>query len=577
MAVPSEFIDEVLSRCDIVAIVREYVNLTQRGSEFKGLCPFHGEKTPSFTVSQEKNVYHCFGCSAGGGVINFVMEAEGLEFIQAVEFLANRVGLSMPENSYDDGRNRALQEKIFQMNRIAARFFYQNIQTPSGKEALDYLLNRGLSPQTLTRFGVGFAPNQWDGLLRFMMAQGYSDFDLLEGGLATQSKSSGKILDRFRNRIMFPIVNVKKEVIGFGGRIMDDSQPKYLNSPDTAVFNKSKNLYGINLAKKAKGTGILTEGYMDTIALHQGGFTGAVASLGTAFTEGQAMLMKKYFKNLILAYDGDGAGQSATERAIPILDKVGLEVRVLQMTGAKDPDEFIKKYGANSFAHLLNQSVHHVDYRLSVMKGKYNLEDNNHRVRFLQDAVTFLTLMESPIQREIYATKVGEWVSVSKDAVLLEVEKELRQKTSRNKRKMEKQVLQAANTNTRRSLYDYSRASRAEEGLVRVSLLDPTLLGELLDFTAEVFSVPLLGRVFEQLKARYQKGEVVALNNLASQLSAEEMAQMVQVVHEQETVENLHQAMLNYLNVMEEQFELRSLQGEDKLLAMQKRMQERQE
>lgn len=580
MHIPPDFIDQVISRTDIVALIREYVTLTQKGSEFKGLCPFHGEKTPSFSVSQEKNVYHCFGCNAGGGVVNFVMEIEGLEYVPAVEFLANRAGLTMPTGSYDDGKERALQAKILNINKMAARFYYQCLQDVRGQEALAYLQGRGLSAQVLTRFGLGFAPNEWDGLVKYMASQGIGERELLDAGLASHSKKTGQVLDRFRNRIMFPIINVKKEVIGFGGRIMDDSQPKYLNSPDTPVFNKSKNLYGLNLAKKPKnGIGILTEGYMDTIALHQAEFNGAVASLGTAFTESQAMLLKRYFKHIVIAYDSDGAGLAATERAIPLFNKVGVDVRILQVHQAKDPDEFIKKYGRDSFTHLLNQSIHHVDFRLNLMKNKHNLEDNGERVYFLQEAARFLATMESPIQREIYATKVGEWVTVSKEAVLLEVDKELEQKKRQSKRQIERKMMNPAGNiyHSGVNLYDCTRASRAEEGLLRVCIQEPNLLSELEDFTSSVFSVPFLGKVFDTIKQRHKEGVAIDTSYLSPFFSPEEMTKLADIVKEIQERDSLQQAMTDYLEVMEIEFERRFLQGDAKLLALQKQKQERKE
>lgn len=581
MQFPGSFLDEVVAQTDILEFVGEYVTLKKSGREYKGLCPFHGEKTPSFSVSQEKGLFHCFGCGIGGSVINFAMEAEGLERGEAVEFLARRAGMAIPAYSQkDNSQERALQEKIFNINKQAALFYYHSLQTPQGKDALAYLTERGLTPKTITHFALGYAPNSWNALSQHMEPLGYTVADLAQAGLMQQSKNNGQMYEIFRNRVIFPIVNLKKEVVGFGGRIMEDRQPKYLNSPDSPVFNKSKNLFALNLAKKCKsGTGILTEGYMDAIALHQAGFDGAVASLGTAFTSQQAQLMRRYFKKTVLCYDSDKAGQSATQRAIPLLDQAGVEVRILQMTGAKDPDELIKNHGADSFAHLLNQSIHHIDYRFQLMRQQYNLEDNAARVHFLEEASAYLATMESHIQREIYATKVGEWIGVSKEGIMLEVGKELEKQKWRAKRKIEKNAINptVAYSGQKKSLYQPTRASRGEEGLVRVCFLDPQLLAELCDFTAEVFSVPFLGRVFELMKLRQQQCLPLELHFLTEFITQEEMSQLVEILRQPQDKENLRQGMVDYLAVMEEEYDKRFLVGDERLIALQKQMTEEKE
>ncbi|MFI3252737.1 MAG: DNA primase [Eubacteriales bacterium] len=578
MRFPAYFIDEVLAHTDIVSLIGEYMTLKQSGREYKGLCPFHGEKTPSFSVSQEKNVYHCFGCGAGGGAINFVMEAESLHYGEAVEFLARRAGLALPQMlQYDDSKERALQNKILAINKETALFYYHCLHSDTGKVGMEYLLNRGLSPQTLKQFAIGFAPDAWDTLIKFLEGKGYGLADLSEAGLISQSKKTGQMYDSFRNRIIFPIVNLRKEVIGFGGRIMDDSKPKYINSPDTAVYNKSKNLFGLNLAKKSRESlGILTEGPMDAIALHQAGFTGAVATMGTAFTSQQGQLMKRYFKNTVICYDNDPAGKSATQRAIPLFETAGVEVRVAEITDAKDPDEFIKAHGRDSFAHLLKQSVHHVDYRLALMKESYQLDDNGDKVRFLQETAKFLSNMESPIQQEIYATKVGDWLSVSKEAVLQEIKKEMEKKKRQAIKKIEKNSINPVVPQQVRqqSLYDVTRASRGEEGLLRVILSDGNLLNELQDFTEEVFSVPLLGKVFTLLKQRHQEGLAVKLPSLAEDLNPVEMKYLVSVFDRPLDNTNLQNEMLEYLAVMESEYDKRNLQGDEKLLALQRQMTE---
>ena len=372
MPFPPSFLDDVVARNPIEDVVGQYVTMQRRGSNLFGLCPFHGEKTASFSVAPEKGIYYCFGCHKGGGVINFIMEIENLSYPDAVRFLAKRAGLEVPEDPEYQSRYRK-QERLWALCQEAARFFHGTLYSPAGEAGLQYAGRRGLSKGTLTRFGVGFAPNRWDGLLTAMKGKGYSEEELLESGLALRSEKSGNLYDRFRNRLMFPIIDVRGHVIGFGGRVMDDSTPKYLNSPETLIFNKRKNLFAMNLAKKSKsGRIILVEGYMDAVALHQFGFDYAVASLGTALTEEHASLLAKYTDQVVLIYDGDQAGQSATRRAIPILEKTGLQVRVLRMQGAKDPDEFLHKFGPERF-QLLSEGAEnfcHADTVEARVRGK---------------------------------------------------------------------------------------------------------------------------------------------------------------------------------------------------------------
>jgi DNA primase len=356
MAFPPSFIDELIARNPIEDVVGQYVNLRRAGSNLFGLCPFHGEKTASFSVAPDKGMYYCFGCHKGGGVINFQMEVEGLSYPDAVRALAKRAGMTVPEDEQYQSRYRQ-QERLWALHKEAARFFHSKLYAPEGRGALEYALGRGMPKSTLTTFGIGYAPDSWSELVDALRKKGYTDEELKDSGLVTVSKKNGNLFDRFRDRLMFPIIDVRGNVIGFGGRIMNNNDPnaaKYLNSPETLIFNKRKNLFALNLAKKSKlGYLILVEGYMDAIALHQYGFDCAVASLGTALTEDGANLLSKYTDQVVLIYDGDEAGQRAAQRAIPILEKTGLQVKVLQMRDAKDPDEFLKKFGADKFKLLL--------------------------------------------------------------------------------------------------------------------------------------------------------------------------------------------------------------------------------
>ena len=359
MAFPPSFIDELVARNPVEEVVGQYVTLKRSGSNMFGLCPFHGEKTASFSVAPDKGIYYCFGFHKGGGAVNFMMEVEGLSYPDAVRALAKRVGMEVPEDEQYQSRYRQ-QERLWALMKEAGRFFHEQLYAPVGKQCLDYVQSRGLSKAIVTKFGIGFAPDSWNALVDAMRKKGYTDQELRDADLV--GEKNGRIYDRFRNRLMFPIIDVRGNVIGFGGRVLDDSKPKYLNSNETLIFNKRKNLFGLNLAKKTKETSmILVEGNIDVVALHQYGFDNAVASLGTSLTEEQVSLLSRYTEQVILTYDSDEAGQRAAQRAIPMLEKAGLRVKVLQMKDAKDPDEFLKKFGADRFKMLLQDSSNLVE------------------------------------------------------------------------------------------------------------------------------------------------------------------------------------------------------------------------
>ena len=419
MAFPASFIDELVARNPIEDVVGQYVSLRRAGANMFGLCPFHGEKTASFSVAPDKGIYYCFGCHKGGGVINFQMEVEGLSYPDAVRALAKRAGMTVPEDEQYQSRYRQ-QERLWALHKEAARFFHSQLYAPVGKQALDYALGRGMSKSILTTFGVGYAPDGWDNMVRAMKAKGYTDQELLDSGLVTQTKDKARLLDRFRDRLMFPIIDVRGNVIGFGGRIIkkDDNAAKYLNSPETLIFNKRKNLFGLNLAKKSQqGFLILVEGNIDVVALHQFGFDNAIASLGTSLTEEQAALMTRYADQIVLIYDGDKAGQNATQRAIPILEKAGLQVKVLQIEGAKDPDEFLHKFGADRFKLLLEGSSNRVEYQLNAIALKYDLKQDDQKVKFLQESADLIATLGSAVQREVYGGRVAEKAKISPDAM----------------------------------------------------------------------------------------------------------------------------------------------------------------
>ena len=573
MAIPDRFLDELIARIDIVDLVSESVRLTKKGRNYWGLCPFHSEKTPSFSVSADKQIYKCFGCGKGGGAINFVMELDNLPFRDAVALLAKRAGLEVPDSGSSAGAKER-REKLLTINKQAARTFHRWLYAPEGADGLAYLQRRGLSRRTLTSFGLGFAPNRWDALIQELGQQGYDKRDLLDAGLAV-SNQDGRIYDRFRNRVMFPIIDIRGEVIGFGGRVMDDSTPKYLNSPDTPVYNKSRNVFALNIAKKSKaGRVILTEGYMDTISLHQAGFDSAVASLGTALTPEHAQLLSRYFPEAIIAYDGDGAGVSATQRAIPLLERAGMKVRVLRVTGAKDPDEFIKQFGRDAFLRLLDQSENQVDYRLEQIRKKYDLSDDSQKVGFLQEAAQLLSSLPSAVEREIYGRHAAETAGVSPEAVAQEVKKAFQRRLRKEQKQQERRDLTPAiqlQPKSRGLRYENIRSARAEEGVLRLLLLDPSLHRELTQLRPEEFSSPLLGKAYALLLRRAEDGLSTQLSLLAGELTGEEMDHLTQVASSPESMANSRQSLADYIAVIRAEAIKRSgASGNDLLLAAQR-------
>ena len=538
MAFPPSFIDDLVARNPIEEVVGQYVTLKRSGSNMFGLCPFHGEKTASFSVSPDKGIYYCFGCHKGGGAINFMMEVEGLSYPDAVRSLAKRVGMEVPEDEQYQSRYRQ-QERLWALHKEAARFFHSQLYAPIGKTALEYALGRGMSKGILTTFGVGYAPDSWDSLVKAMKAKGYTDQELKDSGLVTVSQKNGNLFDRFRDRLMFPIIDVRGNVIGFGGRIIknDPDAAKYLNSPETMIFNKRKNLFGLNLAKKSKQNSlILVEGNIDVVALHQYGFDNAVASLGTSLTEEQATLMTRYCEQVILIYDGDKAGQNATQRAIPILEKAGLQVKVLQIRDAKDPDEFLKKFGADRFKLLLEDSANRVEYQLNAIAAKYDIRLDDQRIKFIHESAELLSTLGSAVQREVYGHRVAEAGKIGYEAMKTEIDKAFKRRVARDKKRQEKIDLEPARARqpvSRSIRYDNIKSAMAEESVIALALRDPALLDASGSLTGESFSVPLLGNVYNQLLARHAQGLEVSLGVLAD-LTPEEMSHLTGISQRQQ-------------------------------------------
>ena len=578
MAFSPAFIDELIAQNPIEDVVGQYVNLKRSGANMFGLCPFHGEKTASFSVAPDKGIYYCFGCHKGGGVINFQMEVEGMSYPDAVRALAKRVGMEVPDDEEYQSRYHQ-QERLWALHKEAARFYHTRLYAPEGAAALQYATGRGMPKAVLTTFGIGYAPDSWTNLVDHLRKKGYTDQELKDSGLVTVSQKNGNLFDRFRDRLMFPIIDVRGNVIGFGGRIMkkDDNAAKYLNSPETLIFNKRKNLFALNLAKKSKlGYLILVEGYMDAIALHQYGFDCAVASLGTALTADGATLLSKYTDQVVLIYDGDNAGQNATQRAIPILEKAGLKVKVLQMQGAKDPDEYLKKFGADKFRLLLEGSSNRIEYQLNAIAKKYDISVDDQKVQFVNECAALIATLDSPIKREIYGKRVAEAASLSEKAVEMEVNKAQKIRRAREKKAQEKIDLAPAQAFQRRGSskvpYNNVKSGVAEQGLIAMLMRESALLGQAGDLRAEEFSVPLFAKVYTQIKERAAMGLEVSLATLTD-LTDDEMSHMAGIVYEQDAINE--KAFADCVRTVRSEHQSKQVASEDDLMAIRQRMKER--
>jgi len=416
-----ELIEDVKNSNDIVDVISQYVILKRRGRNFLGLCPFHKEKTPSFSVSPDKQIFHCFGCGVGGNVISFLSKIENIDFKETLELLAEKAGINLPIlNENGDKEKQILKDKVYEINEKAAMFYHESLYKPEAKLAQEYVKNRKFDNRTLKSFRIGFA--QGNNLYKFLKEQGYTDKEIEASCLV--SKTNFGYVDKFKNRLMFPICDVRNRVIAFGGRVLDNSLPKYINSPENIVYSKGRNLFGLNVAKNSNLQKIIiVEGYMDAISLHQRGITNVVASLGTALTEAQGRLLRKYAEQIIISYDSDGAGQAATLRGLEILTNLGCDVRILQMEGAKDPDEFVIKYGTGRFNMLVDNAISLIEFKAKVLKGKLNLENSIDKVKFLKEIAKLLGNIESKIEQEVYIKKLAKEHNISEEAIYAEINK----------------------------------------------------------------------------------------------------------------------------------------------------------
>ena len=585
MAFDQRFLDELTARNDIVDVVGGYVSFKQQGNRYWACCPFHSEKTPSFLVTPDNQMYYCFGCKKGGGVVSFIMEIENLSYPDAIRFLARRANIPVPEQGRDDGTSR-LRARLLSLNRDAARFYYDRLYSPEGAAAMDYMRQRRITRRNATNFGLGAAVDEWDALLQAMLEKGYTQSELLVSGLVVKNQS-GRVYDKFRNRLIFPIIDVRGDVLGFGGRIIDKNDPgaKYMNTPETPVYSKRRVLYGLNLAKKRKRQGILlVEGNIDVVMLHQAGFDNACASMGTALTQEQIHLLSRYTKDIILCYDNDEAGKTATQKALSLLNNTDFNVRVLELPKRlvdgqyvkQDADDFIKYQGADAFENLLAGSESGMDFRMSQLASKFDLTDDQGRIGYASAAAELLALAPNAVEREVYTVRAAEAAGISADALKVEVRRATARKVKKDRREQEKHDLRpvaAAQPKERSMRYENTRSALAEEGVLRLLTLDDSLFGAMPPLEEDGFSSPLLGRFFTALWQQRQTGGAIRLGALDGQFSSGELGHLAGILQKPESSDHgaRKKALRDYLAIIRDEAAKRRAAEEDPLVAAMKK------
>ena len=553
--IPRQFIEELKARCDLEEVIGSYIPLKRAGANMSGCCPFHSEKTPSFTVFPDKHFY-CFGCGAGGDVITFIRRIENLGYIDAVKSLAQRAGMALPEDGFDDVISKR-RRRILEANREAARFFHSSLMSEKGRQCLDYYLSRGYSMATIRRFGMGFAPDDWRALYNHLHSLGYTPGELVDANLVRKSEKNGKVnyYDNFRNRAMIPIIDVRGNVVAFGGRVLDDSKPKYINTSDTLVYKKGSGVFALNLAKDSgERSLIITEGYMDTIALHQAGFKNTIACLGTALPDEQVNLISRYADEVLLAYDSDEAGQKAVKAALSLFAKTGVKVKVIMLAGGKDPDEILKKEGGqDKFQSLIENSLNAIEYYLYTIKAKYNLTTADGRQNYLNDASKLLARVGA-IERDVYASKLADELNVDKNSIITAINFNLKKETKAVKRE-EFRTAQKEERDVQRSFdperTKFVRAAKAED-IILISLLNNTAFYNKLknELTEELFITPLNKKILSLIVGRLSEGLSVEISLLAPHLTSDEMNVVAKLFADTSLVSNTIDECVDCINVL---------------------------
>ena len=537
-----EVINDVRQSNDIVDVISQYVHLKRSGRNFFGLCPFHNEKSPSFSVSPDKQIFHCFGCGVGGNVFSFITQIEGINFVEAVQMLAERANIQLPTlQDNGDSQREELKAKVYKVNEFTAEFYHQNLYKPQAKIAQEYVKKRQLSNETLKSFKIGFS-GKFDELYQELKKQGFREREILESGLVNKNER-GQYIDRYRNRLMFPICDARGKVIAFGGRVLDDSKPKYINSPENVVYSKGRNLFGLNVAKKGDLKRILiVEGYMDVISLHQRGITNVVAPLGTALTEQQGWLLRKNSEQIILSFDSDEAGLKAKLRALDILQNMGCDLRILQMEGAKDPDEYIIKYGNARFNNLVDKALSIIEFKVKILKKDLNLENTNDKIKFLNEIAKLISNVNNTIEREVYIEKIAKEYDISKEAIYAEVNK-LTYKNVKNEKILEKP--KPVVTHIKREEKIISEAvKRRENTVIALLLMGDLNIFEILrqNIKVEDFKDEVNKKIAQKLYEEFEKGNS-NINAIIDNLEQDEQNQITMIMSEDYEITDIEKAI----------------------------------
>ena len=539
-----EIIDDVRQSNDIVDVISQYVRLKRSGRNYFGLCPFHNEKSPSFSVSPEKQIFHCFGCGVGGNVFTFLTKIEGINFVEAVQLLAERANIQLPtlENNMDSAKE-ALKAKVYKVNEFTANYYHENLYKPESKIAQEYVKKRKLSNETLKSFQIGFS-GKFDELYRELKKQGFEDREILESGLVNKNER-GQFIDRYRNRLMFPICDARGRVIAFGGRVLDDSKPKYINSPENVVYSKGRHLYGLNVAKKydIKKRLLIVEGYMDVISLHQREIHNVVASLGTALTQQQGYLLRNHTEQIILSYDSDEAGQTAKVRAMEILQNMGCDIRVLQMEGAKDPDEYVIQYGNARFQNLVDKAISVIEFKVKILRQSLNLENTNDKIKFLNEIAKLISKIDNSMEREVYIEKIAKEYDVSKEAIYAEVNKLTYKETSDEKilNKTKPVIKHSENINTN----NVSEAIKRRENIVLAILLSGDIsVYQIIkqNIQVEDFKDIINQKIARKLYEEFDNGNS-NINAIIDNLSEEEQNHITMIMAEDYGIDDVEKAI----------------------------------
>ena len=491
------FLNELKTKTDIEDVISQYVQLKRRGSTLVGLCPFHSEKTPSFTVYPKTQSFYCFGCGAGGDAVTFIKNIEHLDYIDAVKFLADKAGLQMPDTNFDDTLSKT-KRKIYEINRLAAKFFHACLYDKNSKIAQEYYKNRNISESTITKFGLGYAPDSWDSLYKFLISKGYKSFDIEQAGLVKKNRY-GKYFDIFRNRVITPIIDIRGNVVAFGGRVLDDSKPKYINTADTLVYKKTNELFSLNFAKEnIKSSIILCEGYMDVISMYQAGIKNAVAGCGTALTTEQVRVISRYADEVVLIYDSDEAGQKALKKAISLFNQTNVNVRIPKLFGGKDPDEIINKLGPDRFMGMIEKSANEIEYKLNSAKSNYNTQTSSGKVEYIGDAIKILSDF-SPVEQDIYVSQIADELSVSKETINAQLKEYLKNKNRKKEKNQFKNIIdQSINDNFKESVKanETVKTLKAQERLIALLFLYPDCVKMLDDFDCDELQSGFFKTVF---------------------------------------------------------------------------------